>query len=101
MGHHSFQALVCAYPSDALLCDNHYHAGLSDHIRGRYFSACGIAARFRVRCRSPGIMVAYGDTCSDCRVHITQVVEGKKLNTALSVPKTSSLCIFRSLEPSV
>jgi len=30
-------------------------------------------------------MVAHDDTYSDCRVHITQTVEGEKLNTARSI----------------
>src|SRR5439155_8571260 len=77
MGQHGFEALAASYPSDALLRDARYHAGLFGHLRECCFAAQGVAARFRVRYRSPGIMVAYGDSCSDSRVNITQAVTSR------------------------
>jgi hypothetical protein len=75
MGHHDFDAVVGCYPSDAVCRDARAHAGQSGHLRGSCCrSARGVAARFRVRCRVPGVMVASRDSCSDSRADITQAV---------------------------
>src|SRR5207247_1579776 len=70
MGQHGFEASVGSYPSDAVLRDAPSHAELFGHLRETCFAARGVAERFRVRCRSPGVVVAYGDSSSDSCVHI-------------------------------
>jgi len=44
-------------------------------------------------------MVAYDDTYSDCRVRITQTVEGEKLNTARSIIGSTVLRWLRKPDP--
>ena len=75
MGQHVFEALVASYP---LLRDVRYNAGLFGHLLESCFEASEVGARFRVRCRSAGVMVADDDSSCDSRVNITPAVTSRR-----------------------
>lgn len=99
MGQYGFEALVGSYPSATLLRDALYNTGLFGHLLGPYLEASEGDARFRVRCRSSGVMVADDDSSCDSRVNITPAVNSRRC--CLTRRRSGCACARRSEIPNL